>query len=98
MGGRISGESPREEKIDAVVTCNPGATATKVRTVGDAVAPTFETQRSRQQIMACWPWGQHESCEASECSIAVVWQSADIKGEVAANAAIEPCRPIANIK
>jgi hypothetical protein len=25
------------------------------------VAPTVERQRSRQQLKACWPFGQHES-------------------------------------
>jgi hypothetical protein len=94
----MSGESPREEKTDDVVTCNSAGAENKPRAIGDTVAPTLERQRSRQQLMACWPLGQHESCDASECPIAVVWQSVDIDGEVAANAAIEPCRPMANIK
>jgi hypothetical protein len=98
MGGRMSGESPRVEKIDGVTACSAAGNANKVSTVGDAVAPTLETQRSRQQLIACWPLGQHESCNASACSIAVVWQTADINGEVEANAAIDPCRPMAIIK
>ena len=53
MGGRMSGESPREEKVDVASACNSAGTATKVRTVGDAVAPTLETQRSKQQLIAC---------------------------------------------
>jgi hypothetical protein len=98
MGGRMSGESPREEKVDDAAACNSAVTADKVRSAGDAVAPMLKTQRSRQQLMACCPLGQHESCDVSDCTIAVVWQSADIKGEVAAKAATEPCRPRANIK
>jgi hypothetical protein len=94
----MSGESPREEKIDDVATCNAAGAANKVRTIGDTAAPTVERQRSRQQLMACWPLGQHASCDASECAIAVVWQSADINGEVEANAALDPCRPMAIIK
>jgi hypothetical protein len=47
--------------------------------------------------MECWPFGQQESCDASECEMAAVWQSVDIKGEIPANATTDPCRPIASI-
>jgi len=96
MGGRMSGESPREEKLDDLAACNLAGGENQARGIGDTVAPTVERQRSRQQLIARWPFGQQESCDASEW--AVVWQSVDINGEVAANAAIEPCKPMASIK
>jgi hypothetical protein len=98
MGGRMSGESPREEKLGDLTGCNLAGGANQVRAVGDTVVPTVERQRSRQQLIARWPFGQQESCDASEGAVAVVWQCVDINGEVAANAATEPCRPMASIK
>ena len=47
--------------------------------------------------MVCWPFGQQESWDASECEVADVWQFVDIKGEIPANATIEPCRPMASM-
>jgi hypothetical protein len=47
--------------------------------------------------MVCWPFGQQESWGAFECEMAAVGQSVDIKGEIPANATIEPCRPMASI-
>lgn len=98
MGGRMSGESPREEKLDETGVWNFAGGENQVWDIGDTVAPTVERQRSRQQLIARWPFGQHESCDALECAEAVAWQSVDINGEVAANAAIEPCSPMAIIK
>jgi hypothetical protein len=90
MGGRMSGESPREEKIEDSARRAGAELETQVEAAGDTVAPTVERQTSRQQLMACWPFGQHESRDTSEGEITVLGQSADIRGEVAANAASEP--------
>lgn len=62
--------------------------AYQVNVAGETVTPTEARQRSRQQLIACWPFGQHASA---------LWQSVDIEAEVAANAAIDPCRPMASI-
>ena len=89
----MSGESPREEKIEDFAGRAGVESANQAKATCVTVTPTVERQRSRQQLIACWPFGQHDSCDVSECDVAVVWQSADIKGEVAANAVSEPCRP-----
>ena len=88
MGGRMSGESPREEKVEILAGRIAAGRAYQANVVGETVTPTLVRQRSRQQFIACWPFGQHASA---------LWQSVDIEGEVAANAAIEPCRPMASI-
>jgi hypothetical protein len=94
----MSGESPREEKV-GIWAGKAGAERAYQANAGvETVTPKVDRQRSRQQLIACGPFGQHASGEASECEIPVVWQSADIKGEVAANAAMDPCRPMASIK
>jgi len=72
MGGRMSGESPREEKIAGLAVSNRAGDANAARVAGDTMTPTVDKQRSRQQLMACSPFGQHESCNASEWAIAVV--------------------------
>lgn len=72
MGGRMSGVSPREEKLDGMAACNLAGGANHVRATGDTVVPTVERQRSRQQLIACWPLGQHESCEGLEWAVAAV--------------------------
>jgi hypothetical protein len=61
MGGRMSGESPREEKIEDFAGSAGAERANHVEATGDMATPTVERQRSRQQLMACWPFGQHES-------------------------------------
>lgn len=61
MGGRMSGESPREEKIEDVVGSAGAERANHVEAAGDTATPTVERQRSRQQLRAWWPFGQHES-------------------------------------
>lgn len=88
MGGRMSGESPREEKVEILAGRIRAGRAYQANVVGETVTPTLARQRSRQQLIACWPFGQHASA---------LWQSVDIECEVAANAAIEPCRPMASI-
>jgi hypothetical protein len=60
MGGRISGESPREKK-DAARKCTAltiGSRKTKV--TGDAVTATTATQVSKQQFVVWTPLGQQE--------------------------------------
>ena len=64
---------------------------------GETATPILLMQRSRQQLNACGPFGQHVFWETSECGIAALSQSVDIEGEVGANAAIAPCMPKANI-
>jgi hypothetical protein len=61
MGGRMSGESPREEKL-VVRNCRAGAVRPcQIRAAGDAVTPSraMVRQASRQQLAACKPLGQH---------------------------------------
>ena len=72
IGGRMSGESPREEKIEAWPSNVDAERANHAKATGDTVQPTFERQRSTQQLAAFWPFGQHESWDISECEIAVV--------------------------
>jgi hypothetical protein len=57
----MSGESPREEKIEELAGSTGVERANHVEATGDTVTPTVERQRSRQQLKACWPFGQHES-------------------------------------
>ena len=67
MGGRIGGESPREEKIADLIASNSSGGANQVRAaIGDMGAHTGDRHRSRQQLMARCPLGQHEFCDASE--------------------------------
>jgi hypothetical protein len=61
MGGRISGESPREEKDEVKAVRAGTERANHAKATGDTVAPALERQRSRQQLIACWPFGQQES-------------------------------------
>jgi hypothetical protein len=72
MGGRISGESPREEKIAGLVATGSDGRSNQMRANGDTIAPTVERQRSRQQLVACWPFGQHEFRDASDWETEVV--------------------------
>jgi hypothetical protein len=67
MGGRVSGESPREEKVEernssagAVRPCQTEEDA------GDAATAVFARQASGQQLAVCNPLGQHDSCEVSD--------------------------------
>jgi hypothetical protein len=97
MGGRMSGESPREEKIEIRAGKPRAEGAYQAKVGGETATPILLRQRSRQQLNACGPFGQHVFWETSECEIAALSQPVDIKGEVGANAAIAPCTPTANI-
>jgi hypothetical protein len=72
MGGRISGESPREEKVEVRGDISGAERATHAKVAGKAVTLRFERQRSRQQLIACPPFGQHESWDITDCEVAVV--------------------------
>ena len=95
----MSGESPRVEKC-VVRNCGRSVvdpsqlSACSVVVTEPAIVPT---QASRQQLIVRWPLGQQESCEASECELAAVWQSVDINGEIPANATTELCSPMTSI-
>ena len=52
MGGRISGESPREENVTGLAAGISDGGINQLSAIGDTVAPTFERQRSRQQLIA----------------------------------------------
>jgi hypothetical protein len=93
----MSGELPREEKIEVRPASAGAERPYQTEIAGDTVMPTLAKQRSRQQFIACWPFGQQESCDASVCELCVVWQSVDINGDVAEYAARDPCRPMASI-
>ena len=95
----MSGESPREEKC-VVRNCGSSvADPSHFNTWGviAATPATVPAQASRQQLIVCWSFGQQESCEASECELAAVWQSVDINGEMPANATTELCKPMTSI-
>jgi hypothetical protein len=99
MGGRMSGESPRVEKC-VVRNCGRSVvdpsqlSARSVVVTAPALVPA---QASRQQLIVRWPLGQQESCEASKCELAPIWQSVDINGEIPANATTELCSPMTSI-
>jgi hypothetical protein len=60
MGGRMSGESPQEEK-HAVRNCRAGAVRPyQTEGAGDIVKATAVKQASRQQPDVCNPLGQHD--------------------------------------
>ena len=63
---------------------------------GDAATATAARQATRQQLMVCWPLGQQGVSGASDCAAAAVWQSVDIRGDVA-KATSELCRPMTSI-
>jgi hypothetical protein len=97
MGGRMSGESPREEKV-AARNCGVGALRPYQAKEGDVIViATTARQTSRQQLSVYDPLGQHGLCETSEGLSAEVWQSGCINGATAVNATRDPCRPIASI-
>lgn len=95
----MSGESPRVEKC-VVRNCgrcvvDPSQlSACGVVVTEPAIVPT---QASRQQLIVRWPFGQQESCEASERALAAVWQSVNINGEFPAKATTELCSPMTSI-
>jgi len=96
MGGRMSGESPRDEKF-AVRNCRAVAVRPyQTEGAGDITIATVAKQASRQQPDVCNPLGQHDFCEIS-------WLAADdaqsdgISADAAAKATSDPCRPSATI-
>src|SRR5271156_4995338 len=99
MGGRMSGESPREENLvdRACGTSVVDPSQFSARGIVWATPATVPVQASRQQPIVCWPLGQQESRDASECETAADWQSVDISGEIPAKATTDPCRPMASI-
>jgi hypothetical protein len=97
MGGRMSGESPREAKV---IVRNGRAGAVRpyhTEDAGDAVAPRAVGQAVWQQPIVRRPFEQHESWDAPECATAADWQSIDVRGDAAANAPMELCSPITRI-
>jgi hypothetical protein len=61
MGGRMSGESPREEKVEDFAGSPGDESANHESITADTVTPMFEGHRSRQQLIVRWPFGQHDS-------------------------------------
>jgi len=95
MGGRMSGESPREKKAE-MRDCGSGAVLPhQVMDTGDVVIAITATQASRQQPALCNPLGQQDFCAASAVS-EVLWQS-DCINCGPAKATTDPCRPMAII-
>lgn len=94
----MSGESPREEKIEVRPASAGAERPFQTKIAWNTVMPTLAKQRSRQQLIACWPFGQQESCDASVCEFCMVWQSVDINDQVAEYAARELCSPRASNK
>jgi hypothetical protein len=66
MGGRMSGESQREEKV-AVRKVRAGAARPyQTKDGGDTVRATAARQASRQQLVVCTPLGQHDLCDVAD--------------------------------
>jgi hypothetical protein len=64
MGGRMRGESPREEKV-VVWNCSIDvARRCQTKAADEVVTATAVGQPSRQQFAMCDPLGQHDVCEA----------------------------------
>jgi hypothetical protein len=96
MGGRMSGESPQEEKL-AVPGCTAGAVRPyQTEGAGDITTATVAKQASTQQLEVCNPLEQHDFCEASRLA-ADEAQSDGIGAAAAAIATSDPCRPSATI-
>jgi hypothetical protein len=97
MGGRMSGESPREEKVEGAASIADVERPYQTKGADDTVTPTLVRQRSRQQPMVCWTFGQHAFPGDCAGEVTVTLQSGDISGVAVANATREPCKPMANI-
>jgi hypothetical protein len=64
MGGRMRGESPREEKV-IVWNCRTDvARRCQTKAADDVVTATAVGQASRQQFAMCDPLGQHDVRDA----------------------------------
>jgi len=59
MGGRTSGESPREEKFVVGDSGDDVARRYQTRAVAEDATATAAGQASRQQFAVCDPLGQH---------------------------------------
>jgi hypothetical protein len=88
MGGRMSGDSPREEKVVVYNCRNDAVRLYQTRAAGDAVTAIPAGQPSKQQFVMCDLLGQHE-CKAPALLAVAVWQS-DRTGALAAKAANDP--------
>jgi hypothetical protein len=64
MGGRMSGESPRVEKIVLWNCRTNAARRCQIKAADDVVTATAAGQASKQQFAMCDPLGQHDVCEA----------------------------------
>jgi hypothetical protein len=60
MGGRMSGESPREEKVKVRQRSAGAVRPYQTEDAGDAVAPRAVGQAVWQQFIVCRPFEQHE--------------------------------------
>jgi hypothetical protein len=98
MGGRISGESPREEKVSIkngrAISWRPFHT---IDTRGDPRTAAIAGQASWQQLTVWAPLGQHES-SAWDALVAEVAQCEDIGAEISAKATSDPWRVTASSK
>ncbi len=56
----MSGESPREEKVEIGIGSAGAEGANHAKATGNTTTPTVVRQRSRQQLIACWLFEQHE--------------------------------------
>jgi crotonobetainyl-CoA:carnitine CoA-transferase CaiB-like acyl-CoA transferase len=65
MGGRVSGESPREKKVE-MSNCVRGALRPyAVTDTADDEMAIAATQTSKQQLGVCTPLGQQDLCVTS---------------------------------
>jgi hypothetical protein len=64
MGGRMSGESPREEKVVVRNCRNDAVRRYQTEAAGDAATAMAVGHASRQQVAVCDPLGQHGVWEA----------------------------------
>src|ERR1019366_3789903 len=96
MGGRMSGESPRDEKLVAR-KCTAGAERPYQMTGAmEAAIATVGAQESGQQFIACEPGSQQVWCAAARGLSAAKAQSAR-SGAMSANAATDPGRAMTSI-
>jgi hypothetical protein len=60
MGGRMSGESPRENKVEMRSCAGGAARPYQAKDTGDVAIAITATQESRQQPTECSPLGQQD--------------------------------------
>src|SRR5450631_2361021 len=96
MGGRMSGESPRDEKL-VVRKCTAGAERPyQMNCAVEAAIATVGEQVSGQQFIAWEPEPQQVWCAAARWLSAAEAQSAR-SGAMSAKAATDPCRAMTSI-